>query len=332
VYGRIVQEEIVMPANLPPQYFEVEKKYREAKDLHEKIIYLQQLLSIIPKHKGTEKLQAELKTKISKLKDTINKQKKSKGSGGSWFQIEKQGAGQIVLVGLPNCGKSTCLDVLTNAHGDVGDYPFTTQLPQVGMLEYKDIKIQLVDTPPLYDESPPWLFGLYRNGDILIIVLDCTADVLKDFSVIRDALNERNIFVDKHEYGDIKKALVLFNKISEHDGETQARQFSEKFGDRLMTATLDTSDPNSIDRLKAVLFKQLKIIRVYTKKIGAVIKKDDPVILGKGSTVLDAAEHIHKDFKNKLKFARLWSDEGYAGQRVEKHHVLSDGDVIEFHV
>ena len=184
-----------MPANLPPQYFDVEEQYRKAKDPQEKLVYLQQLLSIIPKHKGTEKLQAELKTKIKKIKETVAKQKKSKGSGGAWYQVEKQGAGQVVLVGLPNCGKSSLLNALTNAHSAIGDYPFTTQLPQVGMMEYENIKIQIVDTPPLYSDAPPWLFGLYRNGDIILIVLDCTADPSADVNAILKSINDRNIFI-----------------------------------------------------------------------------------------------------------------------------------------
>lgn len=318
-----------MPANLPPQYFDVEKKYREAKELQEKLVYLQQMLSVVPKHKGTEKLQAELKTKISKLKNTIAKQKKSKGSGGIWYQVEKQGAGQVVLVGLPNCGKSTVLNTLTNAHAAVGDYPFTTQLPKVGMMEFKDIKIQIVDTPPLHDDAPAWLFGLYRNGDLLLIVLDASHEPASQFDTIHHALNEKNIFIRKQEFGDFKNTVILLNKVDVNDGNTQ---FVEQYGEEFVVVPFSTHSEEQTALLKEKLFDELHIIRVYTKKIGRPVVRNEPIVLKQGTTVLDAAEHIHKDFKKNLKFARLWSDNGYSGQRVEKHHILTDGDVIEFHV
>jgi small GTP-binding protein len=321
-----------MPANLPPQYFDVEKQYRESKDPNEKLVYLQQMLSIIPKHKGTEKLQADLKTRISKLKDSIVKQKKSRGSGGAWYQVEKQGAGQIVLVGMPNAGKSTLLNTLTNAHVDVGDYPFTTQLPQVGMLEYEDIKIQIVDTPPLYEEAPPWLYGLYRNGDMLLIVLDGTGDPVDDFHTIREMLNAKNIYFEEHEFGDMKHAVVILNKIDAAQERSVMQNFKRAYPGQSRVYTRPSQADQGMPALRNALFTELKIIRVYTKKIGKPMVKDDPVVLGRGATVLDAAEHIHKDFRKNLKFARLWNDEGYNGQRVEKHHELIDGDVIEFHI
>lgn len=321
-----------MPANLPPQYFEVERQYREAKEPREKLTFLQQLLSIIPKHKGTEKLQAELKTKISKLKTTIEKQKKSKGSGGTWYQVEKQGAGQVVIIGLPNSGKSSLINILTNAHSEAGLYPYTTQLPQVGMMDYENIKIQIVDTPPLYEEAPAWLYGLYRNGDLLMILLDVNKDIVSDFKKIHSALDKKNIFISEHEFGDVKKVIIVLNKVDTLTDEKIRSAFMKRYQDEYSILNLSIMQSTGIDILKKEIFNNLEIIRVYTKKIGKPIIKEDPVVLNKGATVMDAAEHIHKDFKKKLKFARLWSDSDYNGQRVEKNHVLADGDVIEFHV
>jgi small GTP-binding protein len=320
-----------MPANLPPQYFDVEKKYREAKDLHEKLVYLQEMLAIIPKHKGTEKLQADLKTKISKLKDSISKQKKSGGKGGAWYQVEKQGAGQIVMVGLPNSGRSSLLNTLTNARVEVALYPFTTNLPQVGMMEYEDIKIQIVDTPPLYDDAPPWLFGLYRNGDVLLVVLDGRSDIEKDFGVIRTGLNSRNIFIEDKGPGDIKNNIIVLNK-ADADKTPVLDQFMKQHEDKFQMVCVSSETGAGIEQLRKIIYDTLGIIRVYTKKIGHPIEKRDPVVLKKGTTVIDAAEHIHKDFRKNLKFARLWSDSDYQGQRVEKNHVLVDGDILEFHV
>ena len=320
-----------MPANLPPQYFEVEKKYRAARDLREKLVYLQELLAIIPKHKGTEKLQGDLKRKISKLKDTISSQKKSGGTGGAWYQVEKQGAGQVVLVGLPNSGKSSLLNMLTNAHVDVALYPFTTSLPQVGMMEYEDIKIQIVDTPPLHDDAPPWLFGLYRNGDMILVVLDAASDVVQDFEKTVTMLETHNIFLEESYTGDVKKCMVLLNKSDAGQSDVVGK-FVSAHKERFRLVLVSAQEGSGIEELRKQIYAALKIIRVYTKKIGHPINKRDPVVLKEGTTVIDAAEHIHKDFRRKLKFARLWSDSDYQGQRVEKNHVLSDGDVLEFHV
>ncbi|KPK63262.1 hypothetical protein AMJ83_07885 [candidate division WOR_3 bacterium SM23_42] len=321
-----------MPANLPPQYFDVEKKFRETRDLREKLLYLQEMLSIIPKHKGTEKLQADLKTRISKLKSTISKQKKSGGTGGTWYQVEKQGAGQVVLVGLPNSGKSALLNAITNAHVEVALYPFTTNLPQVGMMDYRDIKIQIIDTPPLYEDAPPWLFGLYRNGDILLVVLDAQGDVRNDFETILNALKARNIFVSEGEFGDVKNAVIVINKSDDNPKSDMIDSFIAQNRGTFDVLRVSTTTGGGVEQLREQIFASLHIIRVYTKKIGHPIDKKEPVVLKRGTTVIDAAEHIHKDFKKKLKFARLWSDSDYNGQRVEKNHVLADGDVIEFHV
>jgi small GTP-binding protein len=321
-----------MPANLPPQYFDVEKQYREAKTPQEKLVYLQQLLSIIPKHKGTEKLQAELKTKMKKIKETIGKQKTAKGSGGTWYQVEKQGAGQVVMVGLPNSGKSALLDVLTNANVEVADYPFTTQLPGVGMMDYENINIQIVDTPPLHDDAPPWLFGLYRNGDMLMCVLDGTGDFLDHYSRIHQALTAHNIFVKEHEYGDVKPMIIVISKCDQFENQNVEKEFQDVHGNDIMVMRVSIVNDEKLSELRSFIFNKLQIIRIYTKKIGHPIKRNEPVVLKIGTTVIDAAEHIHKDFKRNLKFARLWNDRNYNGQRVEKHHVLADEDVVEFHI
>ncbi|UCD19963.1 MAG: 50S ribosome-binding GTPase [candidate division WOR-3 bacterium] len=320
-----------MPANLPPQYFEVEKKYREARDLREKLVYLQELLAIIPKHKGTEKLQADLKTKVSKLKESISKQKKSGGTGGAWYQVEKQGAGQVVLVGLANSGRSTLLNTLTNAHVEVALYPFTTNLPQIGMMEYEDIKIQIVDTPPLYEEAPAWLFGLYRNGDMIVLVLDVQSDIEKDLEMVVGMLEERNIHTKQSESGDVKKTIILLNK-SDEGRSVATEEFIVRHKDEFQMILASPKTGAGVGELKKQIFAALEVIRVYTKKIGHPVERKDPVVMDAGATVMDAAEHIHKDFRKNLKFARLWNESNYSGQRVEKGHVLADGDLLEFHV
>lgn len=320
-----------MPANLPPQYFEIEKKYREAKTPQEKLVYLQELLAIIPKHKGTEKLQGELKAKISKMKDLIEKGKKKAGASTTWYQIERQGAGQVVLVGLPNAGKSSLLNCLTNANTEVADYPFTTTLPQVGMMDYEDIKIQIVDTPPLTEDSPPWLYSIYRFADIDLILLDASDDNFLDhFELIKRRLWERNIIFDNVAEKNTK-TIILLNKIDLPRARDNHPLFFDLYKD-YPTIPFSCITKENLDLLKKEIFMKLAIIRVYTKKIGQPPIRKEPIVLKAGATVIEAAEHIHKDFKKNLQYTRLWNDRGYSGQRVEKNYILSDGDIVEFHV
>ncbi len=320
-----------MPANLPPQYFEVEKKYREAKTLQEKLFYLQELLAIIPKHKGTEKLQGELKAKISKTKEMMEHTKKSGGST-AWYQVEPQGAGQVLLVGLPNSGRSSLLNLLTRTNVEVANYPFTTTTFQVGMMEYEDIKIQIVDTPPVAEGAPAWLYAAFRFADLLLILLDASSDdLLEQMDIIKKELDSRNIFIEK-EKPDAKKTIVLLNKSDLNKAEENIEVFLEFYHNKFNVLKISTITALNIENLKHLIFENLDIIRVYTKKIGQPPVKKEPIILKSGATVLEAAEYIHKDFKKNLKFTRLWNDKGYNGQRVEKNYILHDGDIVEFHV
>lgn len=319
-----------MPANLPPQYFETEKKYREAKTLQEKLFYLQELLAIIPKHKGTEKLQAELKTKISKTKEMMQA-KKTTGST-AWYQVDRQGAGQVVLVGVPNSGKSALLNLLTRTNVEVAPYPFTTTNFQVGMMEYEDIKIQIVDCPPVSEDAPPWLYATFRFADLLLIVLDAASDdLLEQIETISTQLEARNIFIQK-DRPEVKNNIVLLNKIDMPRAIENSEVFLDIYQNKFNIHKISSVSGDGIENLKSLVFKELNIIRVYTKKIGHHPVKKEPIVLKYGSTVIEAAEYIHKDFKKNLKFTKLWNDFGYNGQRVEKNHVLQDGDIIEFHL
>jgi len=135
-----------MPANLPPQYFEVEKKFRLAKNAADKITALEEMLAIMPKHKGTDHLRADLRRKIARL--TQVSEKKAATQRASML-IDKEGAAQLVVIGLPNAGKSQLVASVTNASPTVAEYPFTTQSATPGMMEFENIQIQLIDTPPL---------------------------------------------------------------------------------------------------------------------------------------------------------------------------------------
>ncbi|HDD35555.1 MAG TPA: GTP-binding protein, partial [Candidatus Desulfofervidus auxilii] len=166
-----------MPANLPPQYFAAERKYREARTPQEKISALEEMLMVMPKHKGTDKLRASLRRKLARLKDTLEIKKKNKK--GVSYVIEKEGAGQVALVGFPNVGKSALVKKLTKATPEVADYPFTTRIPTPGMMPFEDIKIQLIDMPALTIEYiEPWVGNILRRADLLLIILDLSDDPL----------------------------------------------------------------------------------------------------------------------------------------------------------
>ena len=160
-----------MPANLTPDYERAEERLRQAADDAERLEALREMLSTIPKHKGTEKMQADIKRRISQL--TKAAAKKTHVKGVDPFHIPRGGAGQIVLVGPPNVGKSQLLATTTHAAVKVADYPFTTALPAPGMWNYQDVQMELVDTPPVTaGHVPPGLLGTIRAADIIAVVVD----------------------------------------------------------------------------------------------------------------------------------------------------------------
>ena len=136
-----------MPANLTPEYLAAEEEFKSAQSHEEKIAALERMLSTVPKHKGTEKLQADIKRRLSR------ERKEGHKKGGArtvpFWLVKKEGAGQVALIGPPNAGKSSLLAALTNARPEVADYPFTTHAPTPGMMAYENIQVQLIDLPPV---------------------------------------------------------------------------------------------------------------------------------------------------------------------------------------
>ena len=165
-----------MPANLTPAYFEAEKRYRAAETPEEKLEALNEMLRVMPKHKGTDGLRAELRTKIAKFQKESAKQQATARKGGM-YHVPKEGAGQIALVGLTNSGKSSLMAATTSAHVEVGDYPYTTRLPQPGMMRFENVQIQLVDMPPISaQDARPWFAAVLRAADALILMVDLEID------------------------------------------------------------------------------------------------------------------------------------------------------------
>ena len=183
-----------MPANLPPQYHEAEKKYRMAKTSSEKILALTEMLAIMPKHKGTDKLRADLRSRIAKLSQEEEKRAKISHR----YLVRKEGAGQVMLVGLPNVGKSLVFSSLCGVFSKVSNYPFTTTSPLPGMMRFEDIQIQLVDMPPI-NADHPWLSDVLHSPDLLLVVVDLSFDPLSQLEEVEQKLQK--LRVEKEEDG-----------------------------------------------------------------------------------------------------------------------------------
>jgi len=315
-----------MPANLPPQYHEAEKSYRQAKSAQEKIRALETMLAIMPKHKGTDKLRADLRRRMSKLSEELET-KFVVGKKGLSYQVKREGAGQAVLLGLPNVGKSQLLSAITNATPDVADYPFTTQTPIPGMMGFENIQIQIVDIPPITNqESQPWLVNLLRSADILLILVDLGAEPLNQVETVLQELNKLNI------EPMAKSVLVIGNKGDLDNASENYRRLSAKYDAQFPLITISAKEGTGLEELREGIYQALDVIRVYTKAPGRKADFDEPVVLERGSTVADAAEAVHKDFRDKLKYALVWGSGKFNGQKVKREHTLEDGDIIELHI
>jgi uncharacterized protein len=325
-----------MPANLPPQYFEAEKRFRNAASAEEKVEALEAMLAIMPKHKGTDHLQADLRHKIAKITEEAERKYATSRKN---FNIRKEGAGQIALTGMPNAGKSTILASLTNVQPEIADYPFTTKSPNVGMMPFENIQIQLVDMPAVnMYESRVWSNTILRSADLLAIVVDLSEDPLGQAESILEELAKLSIVPESSATGEYaaglhnRRMFMIANK-SELDLEGEgAKALSLKYSGKFAILAVSAETKENLEELKRMLFKHLDIIRVHTKSPGAKVDLTDPVILKKGSTIKDAAAAIHKDFKYKLRYAVVWGSGKFDGQRASAEHVLQDNDVIELHI
>jgi len=331
-----------MPANLPPQYYELERDFRRERDPREKLRIAEELLRIMPKHKGTDKLQADMKAKISKLKKQISGPTKSGAArqAPAHDHIDKEGAGQVILIGPPNGGKSSLIDALTHAQPLVADYPYSTREPLAGMMTYESVQIQLIDTPPISPESyENYLSGLIRNADLVVLVCDLASpDMSADVEFVLQKLEEKRIILmpdvtDEPEDPrfSYRKTMVCAHKAYDDESGEMRRALEDMFPGFRMVAT-SIIDDDTLAVFKRAVFEMLSIIRVYTKPIGKEADLTNPVILPVGATVEEAAEDLHKDFAARFKYAKIWGKGKYDGQRVQRDFQLSDEDILEFHL
>ncbi|MFC1918361.1 GTPase [Chloroflexota bacterium] len=326
-----------MPANLPPQYFEAEKNFRVAKTVPGKIAALEEMLAIMPKHKGTDHLRAELRRRIAKLTEAADKKAATQRAA---MVIQKEGAAQIVVVGPPNVGKSQLVSSITNASPAVAEYPFTTYNAIPGMMEFENIQIQLIDTPPLVAHSTePWLSPTLMRADALLAVVDLSDDPITQLDAIITKLEDLKIsIVDRKSSDDPdvtlqhKKALIIGNKIDLDKASQNYAPLQNRYQDQLPVVAVSARNGTGLEDMKLKIYQMLEIIRVYTKTPGQKPDFNDPIILERGSTLENAATEVHKDFRARLKYARVWGSGKHDGVMVKKDHVLQDGDIIELHV
>jgi hypothetical protein len=321
-----------MPANLPPEYFEAEKRFKEASSPAEKISALEALIATVPKHKGTDKLRADLRRRLSKLREEAVKKKK--GGRGNLYTVPKEGAAQIVLVGFANAGKSSLLASLTNAKPVIADYPVSTVMPLSGMMPFEDIKFQLVDLPPIGNESTDgWVSGIIRIADVLLLVIDLSEDPDVQAELLIEQLSQWNIqTAGDDKSGVSKKTVVAANKKDMSGAEEGLEKLRQRYQDTYQIVGVSAVTKEGLEELKSVLFEVSGIVRVYTKEPGKEPDLDAPFTLPVGSTVLDLAAAVHKDFAKGLKYACIWGSAKFPGQRVQKHYVLKDRDIVELHV
>ncbi len=328
-----------MPANLPPHYFEAEKRYREAKTPQEKVEALEEMLMIMPKHKGTDKLRADLRRKISKFKSQAQ-QKKSTGKRETAYSIEREGAAQVVIIGPPNTGKSSLVAALTNADPEVADFPHTTWKPTPGMAPFENIQFQLIDTPPISKEYvDPWMADLIRRCDIVVILLDLHTDPLDHLEETLDILRQRRIFPqglpvpeDLVKPPFLKKMMIAVNKVDGDSDMEDYNIFLELCELELPTMPISVNTGRNTREFIEKIYDLAGIIRVFTKAPGKKPDLKAPFVLPKDSTLETLAAKIHKDFVKKLKYARVWGKAVFDGQMIQKDHVLQDGDVVELHI
>jgi len=326
-----------VPANLTPQYFEAEKRYRAAKEVDDKIAALQEMLAVMPRHKGTDKLHASLRAKIAKLSQESERKLATARRAG--FLIRREGAGQIILVGPANSGKSQLLAMLTAASPDVAMYPYTTQAPLPGMMPFEDVQIQLVDTPPIGHRNVKSLItNVLRVADLIAIVIDLSNNPVADVESTLVELEECRVVpagVPTDRAGEgihVQRMVILANKCELPGASRNLPELEKRFGHYFPIIPVSAEELIGIEELPGQLFAALEIIRVYTKAPGQKADMNEPVILSKDSTVGDAAAELHKDFKQGLKHAVVWGSGKFDAQTVSKIHVLADRDIVEFHM
>ena len=344
-----------MPANLTPQYHKAEQVYKEATTVEEKIAALEEMLSVIPKHKGTDHLQADLKKKLARHREEASRPKAKKAAFDP-FRIERGGAGTVTLLGAPNAGKSAIVARFTKAATEPTPFPFATQGPIPGMMLFEDVQVQLVDLPPITaDHFPKGMLGLIKSGDAALLVADLAADsVLDDIEAVIQAVEAGRVRLRDASRGALPSApadadadadggeaevlttvlptILVANKADAPGASERLELLRDLYGERFEPFPVSTTSGEGTGELPGKVFRMLDRIRIYSKEPGKPPDMSSPFTLRRGQNVLDLAARIHRDFPENLKQARVWGSARFEGQAVEKTYVLADKDVVELQV
>lgn len=345
-----------MPANLSPEYKAAADAFRKARDPQERLEHLREMLRVIPKHKGTDHLQADLKRRIKELDEELAGPKKGGARGGPPLVIRPEGAAQIALVGAPNAGKSLLHDRLTGSGARSGPYPFTTQYPEPGMLKWEDVHFQLIDLPAIAAEHPlPWLTNTLQTADACLLVVDLAdPDCLQHVASVQQELARRKLTLVTRWPADAAAAaaedaaapaeedvfalqlptLLLANKADLLDhADTDLEVLAELEEPHFPALLASARTGLGLGELGAWLWRQLGLVRVYTKAPGKPPESTRPFTLRAGEhTVGDAARLVHRDMARTLRYARVWGRSVAAdGQHVGREHRLADRDILELH-
>ena len=340
-----------MPANLTPEYKSAEAAFRKARDPRERLERLRDLLRVIPKHKGTDHLQGDIKRRIKELSEELERGPTGGGRSGPSLAIRAEGAAQLALIGPPNAGKSSLHARLTGSGAQAAPYPFTTLYPEAGMMVHEDIHFQLVDLPAVSPEHPvTWLANALEMADAALLVVDLADPAcVEQVESVHALLGERRVtLTERWEPADASggadangdddpfalrlPALVLANKADRlADAEAELAVFLDVLGLRYPALAVSAGTGRGLGALGPWLFDHLGIVRVYTKIPGRAPDGRRPFTVRRGQTVGDVAELVHKDVARSLKYARLWGKSGFDGQHVGRGHPVADGDVIELH-
>ena len=336
-----------MPTNVTPEYKKAEEAYRAAREPKDRLACLKEMLRTIPKHKGTEHLQSDIKTRIKQLSEELAGPKKGGKRSGPSHVVRPDGAAQLALIGPPNAGKSSLHAKLTGSHSDIGPYPFTTHLPIPGMLPFEDVQFQLVDLPPVSEDYfEPWLANTLQHADGVLLVIDVAdPECLEQVPTVLERLAEKKIFLrsawpglekPKDEESDDPFRLdlptvLIANKADLDPDPEEVKVLEELLGLRFPALTVSAETGDGLDAIGLFLFRALEIVRVYTKTPGKKADTDRPFTVRRGGTVHDVAELVHKDIARDLKFARMWGKDVFDGQQVGPDHLVADGDFVELH-
>jgi ribosome-interacting GTPase 1 len=333
-----------LPANLSPEYKAAEAAYRKARDPRERLDGLREMLRTIPKHKGTDHLQADIKRRIKELSEELESPARGGAARhGPALVIRPEGAAQIALVGAPNTGKSSLHARLTGSHAHVASYPFTTQYPEPGMLPYEDVHFELVDLPPIAPEHPvPWIAATLQTVDACMLVVDLSEpSCVEQTEAVHALLAQRKVTLTASWEGGeaeddpfalhIPTLLIASKADLIADVDAELATFRELTGLRYPALCVSALDGSGLSEIGPWLFRTLGVVRVYTKAPGHPPDKTRPFTLRRGQTVEHVARLVHKDVAAALRYARVWGHSGFDGQQVGRDHTLADGDIVELH-